>query len=111
TIGGRYHDKVFGGQVPGPIWKDAMTGALDGHPAPGFTSVVIPDAPKPQPPAPGRDDKPGNGGAGGNGGNGANGGGGNGGREPFPGFSFPTDLIGGNGNGNGGNGGNGGRDR
>ncbi|MFE1577542.1 transglycosylase domain-containing protein [Streptomyces fradiae] len=108
TIGGRYHGKVFGGQVPGPIWKDAMTGALDGHPAPGFTSVVIPDAPKPQPPAPGRDDKPGNGGTGGNGGNG---GGGDGGREPFPGFSFPTDLIGGNGNGNGGNGGNGGRDR
>ncbi|OEJ25813.1 penicillin-binding protein [Streptomyces agglomeratus] len=43
TIGGVYHDKVFGGQVPGPIWKDAMSGALDGKPAPGFNTVHIPE--------------------------------------------------------------------
>lgn len=46
TIGGRYHEKVFGGAVPGPIWKDAMTGALDGEPAPPFVRVDIPDVPK-----------------------------------------------------------------
>ncbi|MEV3872300.1 transglycosylase domain-containing protein [Streptomyces sp. NPDC049906] len=49
TIGGRYHDKVFGGQVPGPIWRDAMGGALADKPAPGFKLVNIPDAPKPKP--------------------------------------------------------------
>ncbi|MGW0547330.1 transglycosylase domain-containing protein [Streptomyces altiplanensis] len=42
TIGGVYHPKVYGGQVPGPIWKDAMSGALDGEPAPGFNTVHIP---------------------------------------------------------------------
>ncbi|MFK4070441.1 transglycosylase domain-containing protein [Streptomyces sp. NPDC029674] len=36
-IGDRFHPKVYGGRVPGPIWKDAMTGALVGKPAPGFT--------------------------------------------------------------------------
>ncbi|MFD7897020.1 transglycosylase domain-containing protein [Streptomyces sp. NPDC059743] len=46
TIGGEYQDKVFGGEVPGPIWKDAMSGALDGRPAPGFNEISIPDAPK-----------------------------------------------------------------
>ncbi|MFJ9818765.1 transglycosylase domain-containing protein [Streptomyces sp. NPDC101151] len=43
TIGGVYHDLVFGGQVPGPIWKDAMAGALEGKDAPGFNLVDIPD--------------------------------------------------------------------
>ncbi|WEH35036.1 transglycosylase domain-containing protein [Streptomyces sp. AM 4-1-1] len=43
TIGGSYYPKVFGGQVPGPIWKDAVTGALDGKPAPGFDTIDIPD--------------------------------------------------------------------
>ncbi|MFE1886085.1 transglycosylase domain-containing protein [Streptomyces diastatochromogenes] len=43
TIGGVYHDLVFGGQVPGPIWKDAMTGALAGKAAPDFNLVDIPD--------------------------------------------------------------------
>ncbi len=42
TIGGVYHPKVYGGQVPGPIWKDAMSGALDGEPAPDFNTVHIP---------------------------------------------------------------------
>ena len=46
TIGGVYHDKVFGGEVPGPIWRDAMTGALEGKDAPPFNLVPIPDPPK-----------------------------------------------------------------
>lgn len=36
TIAGVRHDKVYGGQVPGPIWKAAMSGALKGVEAPGF---------------------------------------------------------------------------
>ncbi|MFD4583284.1 transglycosylase domain-containing protein [Streptomyces sp. NPDC087659] len=88
-IGGRYHDKVFGGQVPGPIWKDAMAGALEGKEAPGFNTVHVPDTSKPEGdeedegrPEDGRgnDDKPGK----------------NGGRDPFPGISLPPDFIGGN---------------
>ncbi|MFD7222876.1 transglycosylase domain-containing protein [Streptomyces sp. NPDC059892] len=105
TIGGEYHDKVFGGQVPGPIWKDAVSGALDGKPAPGFVTVDIPDAPK------GRDtDRPGGNNQGqGNGGRGDNKPGDDG-DGPFPDLPFPSDLISGGqsqGNGNGGNGGNG----
>ncbi|MEU7281977.1 transglycosylase domain-containing protein [Streptomyces sp. NPDC045431] len=93
TIGGEYHEKVFGGQVPGPIWKDAMTGALEGADSPSFVPVAIPDAPKPDgkgKPKPGDDPKPGGGG-----------------HSPWPGISIPPDLIGG-GNGRGGQGNNGG---
>ncbi|MGH3323432.1 MAG: transglycosylase domain-containing protein [Streptomyces sp.] len=43
SIGGVYHEKVFGGEVPGPIWRDAMSGALAGEPAPGFHHVPIKD--------------------------------------------------------------------
>ncbi|MER6036292.1 transglycosylase domain-containing protein [Streptomyces sp. NPDC001835] len=43
TIGGVYRDLVFGGQVPGPIWRDAMAGALAGKDAPDFQLVDIPD--------------------------------------------------------------------
>ncbi|MFD5556235.1 transglycosylase domain-containing protein [Streptomyces sp. NPDC127068] len=46
TIGGQYHDKVFGGQVPGPIWRDAMTGALADKAAPDFKLINIPDTPR-----------------------------------------------------------------
>ncbi|MFF1835046.1 transglycosylase domain-containing protein [Streptomyces sp. NPDC058231] len=46
NIGGVYRDKVYGGEVPGPIWRDAMTSALDGQPAPGFNTVDIPDEPR-----------------------------------------------------------------
>ena len=45
TIGGQYYDKVFGGGLPGPIWKDAMTGALDGQRAPGLQPRHIPSRP------------------------------------------------------------------
>ncbi|MFG2683201.1 transglycosylase domain-containing protein [Streptomyces sp. NPDC048392] len=46
TIGGQYHELVFGGAVPGPIWKDAMTGALSGKDSPSFNLVDIPDEEK-----------------------------------------------------------------
>lgn len=43
TIGGVPHDKVFGGEVPGPIWRDMMNGALEGKPVQDFNLVDIPD--------------------------------------------------------------------
>ncbi|MER6673813.1 transglycosylase domain-containing protein [Streptomyces sp. NPDC000983] len=43
TIGGVYHDLVYGSDTPGPIWKDAMTGALAGKAPESFVPVVIPD--------------------------------------------------------------------
>lgn len=98
TIGGQYHEKVFGGQVPGPIWKDAMTGALDGKEAPPFNNVHIPDAPKDKDKDEDEtddDNKPGD-----------DRGQGNGGQEPWPGVSVPPDLIGGGNNRGQGNGGN-----
>ncbi|MFE4698039.1 transglycosylase domain-containing protein [Streptomyces sp. NPDC056738] len=45
-IGGSWYDKVYGGQVPGPIWRDLMTGALAGKDAPSFNLVNIPDPDK-----------------------------------------------------------------
>ncbi|MEX3100498.1 MULTISPECIES: transglycosylase domain-containing protein [unclassified Streptomyces] len=41
-IGGEYHSLVYGGDTPGPIWKDAMTGALSGKDSPSFHTVTIP---------------------------------------------------------------------
>ncbi|MGW7527611.1 transglycosylase domain-containing protein [Streptomyces sp. NPDC054783] len=43
TIGGVYNEKVYGGQVPGPIWRDMMTGALSGKPVEDFHLIDIPD--------------------------------------------------------------------
>ncbi|MET8448669.1 transglycosylase domain-containing protein [Streptomyces sp. NPDC005209] len=97
SIGGVYHPLVYGGQVPGPIWKDAMSGALQGKPAGSFNLVDIPDGDK------GHDDQ-GDGGHNGNG-NGGNGdnrgaiggiiggldGGQNGGTFPTP--SFPGGFV------------------
>ncbi|MFF2326707.1 MULTISPECIES: transglycosylase domain-containing protein [unclassified Streptomyces] len=90
TIGGVYKDKVYGGEVPGPIWRDAMTGALNGVDAPAFNTVNIPDRqehddedegqPGPGGKKPGK--KPS--------------------KTPFPGISIPPDLIGGNNGGRGG---------
>ncbi|MFJ2771249.1 transglycosylase domain-containing protein [Streptomyces sp. NPDC087300] len=99
TIGGVPYEKVFGGEVPGPIWRDAMSGALTGKPAPGFNTVHIPGGDKDKDKGRDRDDgKPGGGTGGGNGG--GNNGGGDGGGSPWP------DLIGGLGDGGGhGNGG------
>jgi membrane peptidoglycan carboxypeptidase len=102
TIGGVPYDKVFGGAVPGPIWRDMMSGALDGKPAPDFTLVDIPDADK------GKDRDKGDGGRNdeNNGGGGDDGGdtGGDGGDGGFPGGAW-GDLFQGQGNGGNGNGG------
>ncbi|ATL29348.1 transglycosylase domain-containing protein [Streptomyces formicae] len=110
SIGGVPYGKVFGGEVPGPIWRDAMSGALTGKPAPGFNTVHLPGGDKGKDKGRDHDDgKPGGGnggnGGGGGGGGGGQGGGGNGGGNG--GGDDPwTDLIGGLGNGGGhGNGG------
>ncbi|AJF65905.1 transglycosylase domain-containing protein [Streptomyces vietnamensis] len=90
TIGGEYYDKVCGGCLPGPIWKIAMTGALDAGQTPGFVPVSVPRAEKPKDeekegdegpnkPRKPRDAKPG----------------GTTPTNPIPGVTFPTDLIGG----------------
>lgn len=119
TIGGIPHAKVFGADVPGPIWKDAVGGALKGKPALNFHLVDIPDAP-----GHGKhdgDDKPGHGGTwpppdfiGGTGNGGAtggliNGGTGNGGTTGGPATGGMngggTTATGGNGRANGGAGG------
>ncbi|WP_329133458.1 penicillin-binding protein [Streptomyces sp. NBC_01476] len=41
TIGPRYYDKVEGATGPAPIWKDAVSGALDGQPVKQFTTVEL----------------------------------------------------------------------
>jgi membrane peptidoglycan carboxypeptidase len=124
TIGGVYHPLVYGGEVPGPIWKDAMAGALAGKEAPSFNLVDIPDDTERE-----RRDKKdgggdgggGNGGGGGGRGDGGNGddtggddgflggliGGGDGGTIPTP--SLPEDFFQGQGNGGSNGNGNGGR--
>ncbi|MEU3337377.1 transglycosylase domain-containing protein [Streptomyces sp. NPDC002144] len=108
TIGGVWNEKVYGGQVPGPIWRDMMDGALDGRPVEEFHLVDIPNPDK------GKDKGNGDGKNGGNdnGGliagltnGGQDSGGNNGGNTfPTPTFSFPDNLFQGqsNGNGNGG---------
>ncbi|GAA2448948.1 transglycosylase domain-containing protein [Streptomyces glaucus] len=135
TIGGVYRPLVYGGEVPGPIWKDAMSGALAGKDAPSFHLVDIPDGGDE-----GRDDENEDGGDGGDdgddgngdddgsgdggligglfgGGTGTNGntgtgggtgtdGGTGGGTVPTPSFSLPEGLFRGQDGGNGnGNGG------
>ncbi|WP_069768402.1 transglycosylase domain-containing protein [Streptomyces sp. LUP30] len=44
-IGGHFHDQVYGGDTPGPIWRDAMTGALEGKDSGQFNLVSIPNPP------------------------------------------------------------------
>ncbi|MFW6692896.1 transglycosylase domain-containing protein [Streptomyces sp. MAR4 CNX-425] len=41
-IGPTYHASVFGGAVPGPIWRDAMDGALSGKTSPELYKVPVP---------------------------------------------------------------------
>ncbi|MCB5910928.1 transglycosylase domain-containing protein [Streptomyces pinistramenti] len=43
SIGGNFHDKVYGADTPGPIWRDAMSGALANKPAPALPTVAIDD--------------------------------------------------------------------
>ncbi|GAB2736452.1 transglycosylase domain-containing protein [Streptomyces bullii] len=114
TIGGRSYGKVFGGEVPGPIWRDMMSGALEGKPAPDFNVVHIPDPPSRDRGEDEGDDDGDNGDRGnGNGGVigglvGGTDGGENGGAFPTPSFSVPEDFFQGQGNGGNGNGGGGG---
>ncbi|WP_329383324.1 transglycosylase domain-containing protein [Streptomyces sp. NBC_01351] len=109
-IGGQYYPKVFGGGLPGPIWKDAITGALSGRESPTFTTVSIPEPVVPsggsrgnkpptstsKPGKPGGDNKPG-GRPGGATTVGATGGTTGGDTDtPFPGFTIgPGGIIGG----------------
>ncbi|CAL9469294.1 transglycosylase domain-containing protein [Streptomyces sp. enrichment culture] len=118
SIGGTWHSKVFGGQVPGPIWRDMMNGALEGKEAPDFNVVHIPDDRKDDRDRDRDEDdredrEDGNNGdnggfiggliGGGNGGNGGgNGGPGGRGGEPDPTFSIPEGFIQGPGQGPGG---------
>ncbi|MFC9394181.1 transglycosylase domain-containing protein [Streptomyces sp. NPDC057027] len=86
TIGGEYYDKVCGGCLPGPIWKIAMTGALDAGQTPGFVTVPVPRADKPKDEekeggeGPNKPKKPGDAKPGDT-------------ATPNPGFTFPTDLL------------------
>lgn len=110
TIGGVYHSQVYGGDTPGPIWRDAMTGALEGKEAPPFNLV---DIPNPPPPAKDPGDKNDDDNGDGNGNNGGNdggflsglltNGGTNGGNATNgDGGTFFQGQTNGNGNGNGG---------
>jgi membrane peptidoglycan carboxypeptidase len=117
-IGGVFRPLVYGGEVPGPIWKDAMTGALSGKNSPSFNLVDIPDdKPKDDGQGPTDGDNNGDNRGNANGGNTTNGntingntisganGDTNGGGFPTPSFSIPSGFIqgqNGNGNGNGG---------
>ncbi|WP_172639250.1 transglycosylase domain-containing protein [Streptomyces tailanensis] len=104
TIGGRTYAKVFGGEVPGPIWRDMMSGALEGEPAPDFTLVNIPE----ERPDRGRGDNDNDNGGNDNGNGDDEGGligGTDGGTFPTPEFTIPEGFI--QGQGNGGNNGNG----
>ncbi|MFH8284764.1 transglycosylase domain-containing protein [Streptomyces antibioticus] len=125
SIGGVYHGQVYGGDTPGPIWRDAMTGALSGKEAPEFNLVHIPGNDKERDEDDddhdGRGDGDGNNGDGfigglltggnGNGGNNGgatggnnggsnNGGGSTGGDTPTPGFTLPDGFFRGTSNGN-----------
>ncbi|MGK5696246.1 transglycosylase domain-containing protein [Streptomyces sp. URMC 128] len=113
NIGGVPYDKVFGGEVPGPIWGDMMTGALEGKPVENFNTVHIPagvDRDRGDGDDEGRDG--GDNGDDDNGGFigglvGGNNGGGGDETFPTPSFSIPEGFFRGQGNGGNGNGGRG----
>ncbi|MGC4980371.1 transglycosylase domain-containing protein [Streptomyces sp. DT193] len=111
-IGGVWHDKVYGGQVPGPIWRDLMTGALTGKDAPSFNLINIPDPDRNKDKGQ-DDDNRGRGRHGGNGNGNTTDGGTISGQSdggvvfPTPSFSLPDGFI--QGNTNSGNGGDGGQ--
>ncbi|MGW3647768.1 transglycosylase domain-containing protein [Streptomyces sp. NPDC000878] len=101
-IGGVWNELVYGGQVPGPIWKDAMTGALEGKDSGQFNLVPIIEPPVQKPDDNRDDDDNDNGDDQGN----DNGGNTDGGNTtlPTPSISLPEGFI--QGNDNGGNNGN-----
>ncbi|MCX4800097.1 transglycosylase domain-containing protein [Streptomyces sp. NBC_01214] len=118
VIGGKPFEKVFGGGLPGPIWKDAVSGALSGRESGNFVTVGIPEPTVPsggprgnkppttptRPGKPGGDGKPGGrpgGQTGGQtGGNNGNNGGATGAtgdvqpQPPFPGISIDPNTAG-----------------
>ncbi|MCT2589888.1 transglycosylase domain-containing protein [Streptomyces sp. N2-109] len=105
TIGGQYHPKVFGGAVPGPIWRDAMSGALEGKPPTNLPTVPIKDDKKEEKKDKGKKkdkekekDRRDRGGKKPSGGS----------DNPWPDVSFPPDMTGGGGNGGNGRGNGGG---
>jgi hypothetical protein len=85
TIGGVFHQQVFGADTPGPIWRDAMNGALAGAPSANLPTVSLGDSN--HPPSQRNTSPPASDTAG---------------SSPFPGFTLPPSLI--NGNDTGGNG-------
>ncbi|MEU6356214.1 transglycosylase domain-containing protein [Streptomyces sp. NPDC047072] len=113
TIGGQWWQKVFGGGVPGPIWRDMMTGALDGRSSDSLPQINIPDAPKNNGDDNGGNDDGDNGDDNGNSNAGNSNGGDDGGSDdggttfPDPTFSLPENFIQGQSNGNGNGGGRG----
>ncbi|MEE1941437.1 transglycosylase domain-containing protein [Streptomyces sp. TRM 70361] len=88
TIGGQYYPKVCGGCLPGPIWRTAMTGALEGESVESFNDVHVPRGST-------REDEPGDGDDGDGGRNDNRPGGDRPGRPdiPGPGFTFGPDLT------------------
>ncbi|WP_030235744.1 transglycosylase domain-containing protein [Streptomyces sp. NRRL S-455] len=112
TIGGQSYGKVFGGEVPGPIWRVMMSGALEGKPVEQFNDVHIPDGinrdrDKNRDDDRGDEDDNDNGGFIGGLVGGNNNGGGGGEPLPAPSFSIPEGFF--RGQDNGGGNGNGGR--
>ncbi|WP_225846983.1 transglycosylase domain-containing protein [Streptomyces sp. HPF1205] len=59
TIGGHHYPKVYGADGPAPIWRDAVSGALDGQPALDFVTVPLNIPDKAKKPKPGDTAKPG----------------------------------------------------
>ncbi|WP_406285026.1 transglycosylase domain-containing protein [Embleya sp. NBC_00896] len=57
-IAGKTYAKVYGGEVPGPIWKSAMTGALKGMDDPDFVDPPAGTIPAKPDPNKKPDDKP-----------------------------------------------------
>ncbi|MFJ8863510.1 transglycosylase domain-containing protein [Streptomyces sp. NPDC102451] len=99
TIGGQYYDKVCGGCLPGPIWKTAMTGALNASETPSFNPISVPRAKEKE-----KDKEKDKGRGEGNGGNGDDDND-KPGADPIGGITLPPGVIGGNdGGGRGGNG-------
>ncbi|GAA1926751.1 transglycosylase domain-containing protein [Streptomyces sodiiphilus] len=102
TIGGQWYEKVTGGGLPGPIWKEAMNGALAGVPASSFNVVEVPRGRTDEKDDDEDDDRPGRGGR-----NATSGGEwGDWGDWDWddPDISFPPDFLGGATNGNNGRG-------
>jgi len=89
SIGGVWHEKVYGGDVPGPIWRDAVAGALSGKDSPSFNHVDIPNGDEDNGDGNGDDGEDDNGGLIG----GLTAGGTGGGASPKPSFSIPQGFV------------------